>query len=220
MLSALVFCFVHCCFPLTLCRHIKAGSEITISYGAYSTQSYEQRQKRLNNYYFACACPACFADARAGTALLCPACAGPVPYESTVNRVPQLSGKCLLCFKLYSPDMDAAIAKLKSAHLALKTLKSLSKAVVVVAGGGRGGGGGYRGGHLMLMKAVQAMRTLETLSFMGSGPVQQSLLNCSAVFEQLGAGKFSATFSLEERIELALFIARHLKPQEGSLQKR
>ena len=137
-----------------------------------------------------------------------------------MNRVPQLSGKCLLCFKLYSPDMDAAIAKLKSAHLALKTLKSLSKAVVVVAGGGRGGGGGYRGGHLMLMKAVQAMRTLETLSFMGSGPVQQSLLNCSAVFEQLGAGKFSATFSLEERIELALFIARHLKPQEGSLQKR
>lgn len=138
-----------------------------------------------------------------------------MPYETAVNKVPQLNGKCLLCFQFYPGGMGAAIEKLKTARSALKALKSLSKVVAAVRLGDSTSR--YRGAHLMLHKAVEQMRTLEKLSFLSSDQVQQSLLHYSQVFENLGAGKFSATFSLEERIELALFIVRHLKT--SSLQK-
>ena len=53
---------------------------------------YHQRQKRLNDYYFACAvCSACFAEVSKYAVLRCGACpTGVVPIQTVINQVPVL----------------------------------------------------------------------------------------------------------------------------------
>lgn len=201
--------------PFSPPRPIKSGDEITISYGAYSNQSYESRQKRLNHYYFACACSGCYSDARKDRALRCPDCDGPVVFgDQPVNKIPSLNGKCLLCFALH-PTFSEAVEAVTKAHLALKQLSNIAKVVGVAKSGT------YQGGHLLLVKAVEAMRTLEKNSFVGSEPVQQSLVVFSAIVETLGGQLFKVAFpSIEERLGLALFVARNLKKQSAPLETR
>ncbi|KAH9389214.1 hypothetical protein TYRP_008570, partial [Tyrophagus putrescentiae] len=69
-------------------RDIKSGKQITISYGTCPAMPYHQRQKRLNDYYFACAvCSACFADASKYAVLRCGASpTGAVPIQTVINQ--------------------------------------------------------------------------------------------------------------------------------------
>ncbi|KAH9403152.1 hypothetical protein TYRP_015921 [Tyrophagus putrescentiae] len=73
-------------------RDIKSGEQITISYGTCPAMPYHQRQKRLNDYYFACAvCSACFAEVSKYAVLRCGACpTGAVPIQTVINQVPVL----------------------------------------------------------------------------------------------------------------------------------
>lgn len=175
-------------------RPIKVNEEITISYGTHGSQSYSSRQKRLNSYYFACACEACFTDARRGSVLKCTACSGPVPYDTPANSEPELNGKCLLCYRVYE-NFDDAINRINGAQVALNVMQGLA----VVGPNGS-----------LLSRAVKQLETITELSMSSSALVQKSMQNCSRIIEEVGAEVFEATISLEKRLDLALIMQRYL----------
>lgn len=82
--------------------------------------------QRLNHYLFGCACAACLKDAAAGNALKCPNCSlGPVVFDTPLNKVPSISGKCLKCFAPHL-SFDDSVASLKATFRLAETLQSVT----------------------------------------------------------------------------------------------
>ena len=157
--------------------------------------SYTRRQKRLNNYYFACKCDACFADVRKGTNLRCPTCGGPVPFDSGLNTEPLLSGKCLLCYQSHD-KFEEDIAELKQTCDSIRELTSLAAIVP--------------NKERLARQAIEQVHRVVELSLASSVTTKKRVVACSKVLETLGGELFDSSFGLEDKVQVTLFMRRHL----------
>lgn len=176
-------------------QSIMAGEQITITYGPSKDQGYQQRQQRLNNYFFACSCAACYDDAIRGNVLRCRDCnKGPVVLGSASNDEPTLNGKCLLCFKLYN-QFQRTTRELANVKTAAMTLASLTMIIV-------------NDPKYVQSKTVEIVEQLLDLSLVQSESVTRAILHCSQVLERLNLD--SILDRVEDRIRIALLLDRAL----------
>ena len=175
-------------------RPIAKGEEITITYGPVAGEEpYSKRQERFNHYLFACKCKHCLASVRQGTNLRCRSCSGPVPYNSIINKEPRLSGKCVLCFAKYE-HFEQTKKQLAHAKQNIKSLGYLSSLLEDAA---------------LLDMAIVLAKKVTDLSLSTSEPIAECLLICSRIVQRLSQ-LFEVTYSLRDKVELAIFFHNHL----------
>lgn len=139
--------------------------------------------QRLNHYLFGCACAVCLKDAAAGSALKCTNCSlGPVVYDSPLNKVPSISGKCLQCFALH-PTFDESTASLKETIGIAKTLLGVNACLSILD----------TGKIKLLQLCEKLLSSLHQLALPSGKAIMKStlavtsvlLLNCTVALEKL-----------------------------------
>lgn len=165
--------------------------------------AYSRRQKRLNEYYFACACSGCFADACKGnTVLRCDACSsGALPVGTVIDRVPQLRGNCLLCFRPY-PNFDETVESLTTEQKMLRASKGVILALQLFSNSGENQPQHQQ--KLLLFEVVKKLQKITRLSLPSSSGVQAAVWNLSKILQSVGVKALKDIFSSEALQQLAL----------------
>lgn len=163
---------------------------------------YSRRQKRLNDYFFACACSACFADACKGnTVLRCHDCSsGAVPVGTVIDRVPQLRSNCLLCYRPYS-NFDETVESLTTDQKMLSASKGTIQALQLLSNDNEN-----QLQKLFLCEVVKKMQKIAHLSLPSSSSFQTAIGDFSKIMQSIGVKVLKDVFSFEELNQLASLV--------------
>lgn len=171
---------------------IRAGEEITITYGPNKQIPYEKRQERLNHYQFACKCLACYEAVLKGDNLRCLVCSGPLAIGSVLNLDPNLNGKCLLCYAPYK-DLKGATKQLTNLRKAIKEAYTLSPVLP--------------NPRPTLKEVFAQVQTMASLSLPCS-ELNQHYIQLASLAIQTMAQKTGLTF--QEKTQMAYFFNKYL----------